>query len=405
VPRISNKSVNPTRVVPKQNWRGPTEVTRHVRPAHQALLWGRAAGRCEFAGCNRALWKSPVTQERVNLAEKAHIYSFADLGPRGNKGIPKEKINDISNLLLVCKSCHKTIDNERDGGRYTADLLRQMKEEHERRIEIVAGIAPEKRSHVLHYGANIGNYSSPLSFRLTAPALFPNRYPADDKAIELSTINSSFHDCDAYFWAIERHALATKFSQRVSERISLGEVAHLSVFALAPTPLLIVLGTLLTDIPQADVFQLHREPQGWRWPGRVRPTPQFTVSEPRHRSGQPALVISLSADIKADRIEAVLGPEVAIWNVTIPRPNSDFVKSRNCLEAFRRFMRPLLNRIKLAHGQTTSLHVIPAMPVSIAVELGRLRMPKADMPWKVYDQNNSRGGFAAAIDIPEGTQS
>jgi len=42
------------------------------------------------------------------------------------------------------------------------------------------------------------------------------------------------------------------------------------------------------------------------------------------------------------------------------------------------------------------------MPVSLAVELGRVRLPKADMPWLLYDQVNARGGFIRALTIPEG---
>jgi|GEM_PF-2304153 len=31
-------------------------------------------------------------------------------------------------------------------------------------------------------------------------------------------------------------------------------------------PLLIRLGTLLTEIRDVDVYQFHREPKGWAWP-------------------------------------------------------------------------------------------------------------------------------------------
>src|SRR5713101_624804 len=187
-----------------------------------------------------------------------------------------------------------------------------MKQAHERRVEITAGIAPEKRSHVLHYGANVGDHSSPLSFGVTAPALFPARYPADDKPIALATVNSSFKDRDAKFWAIEKHEVVTKFDQRVRSLLASGDVAHLSIFALAPQPLLILLGTLLTDIPQADVYQLHREPQGWLWPEKAEVVP-FTAAEQDRFDGPPALVLSLSASITPDRIEAVLGKSVSIW--------------------------------------------------------------------------------------------
>jgi hypothetical protein len=365
------------------------------------MLWGKAAGRCEFAGCNKPLWKSSVTQEQVNIDQKAHIYSFSDDGPRGNEDISKEKLNDLANLMLVCHECHKKMDKEKDGGRYTVPLLQAWKADHERRIEIVTGIAPGKRSHILLYGANIGDHTSPLKFADTALALFPKRYPADDKPIELGTVNSSFLDRNPRFWSVESESLTTKFNQRVRERLASGDVSHLSVFALAPQPLLILLGSLMTDIPRADMFQLHREPQGWNWPEKPK-VPQFSVQEPSASTGSPALVLALSATITDDRITSVLGDDVAIWKVTVPSPYNDFLKSPEQLTSFRALLRPLLDKIKARHGQKITLHIFPAAPVSIAVELGRVRMPKADMPWTIYDQVNALGGFVAALNISGG---
>jgi len=58
-------------------------IARRIEKRVEIELWGRAAGRCEFNGCNRALYKSSVTQEQGNFSEMAHIYSFAEKGPRG----------------------------------------------------------------------------------------------------------------------------------------------------------------------------------------------------------------------------------------------------------------------------------------------------------------------------------
>jgi hypothetical protein len=88
--------------------------------------------------------------------------------------------------------------------------------------------------------------------------------------------------------------------------------------------------------------------------------------------------------------------------VTIPEPNNDFTKSREQLSELRTIVRKLLDRIKARHGQNTPLHIFPAASVSVAVELGRIRMPKADTPWRIYDQINARGGFVHALDIPGG---
>lgn len=380
---------------------GPTEVTRDIPHHIESMLWGKAAGRCEFAGCNRQLFKSAVTQEQVNVAQKAHIWAFSSDGPRGNKGIPKKKLNDLDNLMLVCHGCHRKIDQHLDGGRYTVALLQQWKAAHERRVAVVTGVDPKKSSHVVLYGANIGTHSSPLKFADSAVAMFPERYPADDRAIELGTVNSHFNDRTAAFWDAERANLVDKFEKRVRERLASGEVEHLSVFALAPQPLLILLGTLLIDITKAGVFQLHREPQGWSWPARPK-AQKFVVREPAQTSGPPALVLSLSATVTDDRIHQVLGPRASIWSVTIPTPNNDFTKSRAQLSQFRAELRTLLDRIKAAHGQTTPVHIFPAASVSACVELGRIRMPKADTLWKLYDQVNARGGFVHAFDIPTG---
>lgn len=372
-------------------------TTRDIKDPVKYMLWGRAAGRCEFSGCNKPLWKSSVTQEPVNIAQNAHIYAFSEDGPRSNKGISKMKLNDFANLLLVCHECHRKIDARKDGGRYTVALLQQWKSAHEQRVEVVTGIVPTKRSTVLLYGANIGTHSSPLNFVDAASALFPQRYPDDSKGIELGLINSSQSERDASFWKTERENLEGKFERRVKERIAKGEVDHLSVFGLAPQPLLILLGSLMIDITRAEIFQLHREPAGWTWPSSARSV-NFSVQKPRTFDGSPALVLSLSATVTPDRITDVLGEKASIWTVTIPKPNNDFVKSRQQLAQFRTLLRALLDEIKAHHGQRTPLHIFPAAPVSLSIELGRIRMPKADMPWEIYDQVGQHG-FIQALTI------
>jgi allophanate hydrolase subunit 2 len=88
--------------------------------------------------------------------------------------------------------------------------------------------------------------------------------------------------------------------------------------------------------------------------------------------------------------------------VTLPTPHNDAIKSRDQLSRLRSLLRLALDRIKAAYSQSTVLHVFPAAAISVAVEFGRVRMPKADMPWLIYDQVNARGGFIPALSIPEG---
>ena len=389
-------------VTPKEepDYAALEEVTtsRHITDTTRFLLWGRAGGRCQFNGCNSPLWKNPVTQEPANIAQAAHLYAFSSDGPRGNEGIPKDELNNFSNLLLACHKCHKTIDEKKDGGRYSVELLQNWKSRHEARIERVTGIDPNHRSHVVLYDRAIGGVHSPVQYDKASVAMFPDRYPAEDQAIQLAAAASDSTERDADFWAVETRDLKRKFERKIQDRLEDGEIDHLSIFALAPMPLLIQLGTLLTEIRDVDVYQFHRSPKGWAWPNVDRRI-DLKVERPSTFDGSPALVIALSATIDDSRVKHAMGDDAAIWKITIPEPNQECIRSKANLSTFRQTARLLLNEIKASHGQDAVLSIFPAAPVSTMVELGRVRQPKADLNWMIYDENRALGGFTKAVEI------
>ncbi len=371
----------------------PKDVTRKIKPEVVRELWARAAGRCEFNGCNRIVYKTAVTQERVNISEQAHIYSFSENGPRGWGPFTKntKELNSISNLMLMCHDCHKTIDQDIKGEHYSAKLLLDWKTQHEQRVELVTGICPNKRSHVIIYGAKIGEEKAPLQFCDAVEAMFPDWYPAEERAITLS-MSCEHEDKNEEYWKTESANLKKAYERFAVPRIDENNPCHFSVFALAPQPLLIQLGTLLTDKIPVEVYQLHREPKTWKWQEYLSNF-NFTINRPKSFQYPPALIISLSDKISKERIWSVIGEEISIWELTIENYHNDFLKSKAQLAVFRETIRKLMIMIKEKHGQTTPLNIFPAMPVSCAVEFGRARMPKADMPWIIYDQNNKLGKF------------
>lgn len=375
------------------------EISRYVKPEAERKLWGLAAARCQFNGCNRLVYKSSVTQENANMAEKAHIYSFSEDGPRGRgpyKSNPAT-LNDVPNLLLACFECHQKMDQDKDGSRYSAELLLLWKKNHEERIRIVTEVDPCKKSHVVLYGARIGMESSPLRWDAASHAMFPAWYPADDRALTLS-MACSHDDSLPEFWLTEASHLRREFEKHIRSRMEEGNPNHFSIFARAPQPLLMLLGTLLTDKVPGMVYQLHREPTSWQWQSHPDDF-EFIVQEPTDKSGTPALVLALSAEVDPSRITQVLSGPVSIWQVTTNDCHNDMLRSEAQLISFRQTMRKLLVRMKSAHPSATHFHVFPVMPVSCAVELGRIRAPKADTPWLVYDQNNKQGRFIEAFMI------
>ena len=376
-----------------------TKVSRYIKNSVERELWGRAAARCEFDGCNRLLNISPVTKESGNFGQNAHIYAISPNGPRGRGPYEKDTsdLNSTENLMLLCYDCHKKIDADSDGARYSPELLKGWKQRHEARIRLVTGISPNKGSYVLMYGARIGEDSSPLNKPACFEAMFPNWYPVTEQPINLS-MHSASDDSFPSFWQQQAEHLKTQFDRYVRALIEDSEISHLSVFGFAPQPLLIHLGTLLTDKVSANVYQLHREPPTWSWQRHPEDF-EFVINEPNEKAGTPVLVFSLSAKIARERVQAIFGKDLSVWEVTIADCHNDFLRSEGQLSMFRKAARRVLTKIKEVHPEAEELPIVPAMPVSCATEFGRIRMPKADIPWVVYDQHNKNQGFTESIRI------
>lgn len=376
-----------------------SEVTRYIKRDIERELWARASGRCEFDGCNRLLYKSSVTQETVNLAQKAHVYSFSKKGPRGwgPFSVNTKGLNESVNLMLMCHGCHKKIDQDGMGIRYSAELLIGWKHEHEQKVEIVTGIRSDKKSHVILYGANISSEKSLIDYIYCIEAMFPDWYPSSERPVLLS-MKSELRDSSAVYWQAETAHLYKSYERNIAPLIDQSDCKHFSVFALAPQPLLIQLGILLTDKISVETYQPRREPKGWSWQELLGDF-DFIVNKPASFDGTPVLLVSLSDHVSIDRIKRVLGNNISIWELTIDCPNNDFMKSKEQLSLYRRYLRQLMVEIKKNHGNTEPLHIFPVMPVSCAIELGRIRMPKADMPWVIYDQDVSSEEFVKSIKI------
>ncbi len=356
----------------------------------RAIIWARAAGRCQYPGCNKSLIGDLISgKENANFGFIAHIVAEEPRGPRGNVMRSLQLADEPSNLMLLCYTHHKLIDVDDVEGHSVQRLL-DMKSIHETRIGIVTGIDVDRASHVLRYGAKIGAHESPVSLERVRLAMLPDRYPADGGSIGIEILGNAVQDGENKFWDVEPDNLRRQFESQLKPRIASREISHLSVFALGPIPLLIELGRLLCDIVPADVYQLQREPAGWRW-AKDAPNIQYQVSRPTSIDGPVALKLALSATITDDRIMAVLGEKTAIWSVTAPNANNDIMRHPNDLAEFRRVMRGLFNEIKTVHGKDALIGVFPAIPVSTAVEVGRVWMPKSDLPLVIYDESRGRG--------------
>lgn len=90
-------------------------------------LWGRAANRCAFSDCKIEL---TIDGEIDTLGEMAHIIAKSPDGPRGKSDISSESRDSYENLILLCPTHHKIIDNSPE--EWTVEKLKQTKEQHEK---------------------------------------------------------------------------------------------------------------------------------------------------------------------------------------------------------------------------------------------------------------------------------
>lgn len=365
----------------------------------QLALWAKSAGRCEYRGCNKPLVGDLVAgQHDGKFGFVAHIVADSPDGPRGDIARSKLLAKRLENLMLLCPVHHKGVDVDWLD-EHPETVLLDMKAEHEDRMAIVTNIDAERASHVIRFAADIGALDALVSVRSIFNAMPPDRHPANGRTIDIELIGCAYGDHQPEYWAVQRDNLRTLFGRRVKERIEQREIKQLSVFALAPQPLLMELGRLLGDIVPVVVHQRHREPSTWRWQVD-KPAMSFVESEPPDGlRSRVALKLALSATLNDDRIVAVLGDDVAIWSLTALDPNNDIMRRPDDLAEYKRRLRRLLDRIKAVHGERAVIDVFPALPSSAAVETGRVLMPKADLPWRVWDQNRRLGGFVETMTI------
>jgi len=361
-------------------------------------LWIASGGRCEYPGCNKPLYRDDLTWAKMNRSNVAHIIADKPTGPRGHPVLSKQLAGEFSNLMLLCYDHHHLIDHE-ERDEHPVEVLRALKAEHEQRIETVTEIQNRCKTDLFAYTARIGDFDPRITFAEAAAAVQANgKFAAHPHLQQLGRPDSQLTDAEGRFWQEEARNLRAVIGERVVPRYGRGDLQDLSLFAIAPQPLLILLGHLLRDIATADVYQRHREPAGWLWQSHPKGF-KYRTLRPKTVKGVPALVLALSAPIKDERILKKLGDDAAIWRIAVPRPDNDFLKSAEQLRQFRDLIRPLLDEIKDRHSKGIMLHVFPAAPVSVCVELGRAIQPKAHMPMRLWDENKDEGGFIHAFDI------
>lgn len=364
------------------------------------LVWGRAAGRCQFTNCGKRLDQDLVSGELgKNFAYLAHNVASSPGGVRGHPNLSHELADDPDNIVLMCDVHHRLIDDQKNAGIYDVEAVRAMKLASERRIDRLLSNPAAPAAHILRMSATIGDNETAIPWRDCVDAVVPTFTLADDRPLDIKLRGMEHKDSDPNYYAVEIGNLRRRFDRDIRGRFEEGEMQRLAVFGFAPMPVLMELGRLLSDLRNVTVFARHREPTpSWSWPNDGAPMRFQTV---RGASGprKVALKLCISADIADDRIfRAIPDHDVSIWTLRSDRFGTSTLRNESDLSDFRVEVGRALDEIRGQHGSDVELLIFPAIPAACAVEFGRTWQPKAHPTFWVYDE--LRGlGFVRCHDI------
>ncbi len=374
--------------------------SRSLSPTTRLLVCVNAGGRCQRQGCNRFLFEHPLTLTPGNFAEVAHIVAFKEGGPRGRSGPRPGNIDSLDNLMLLCPPCHKLVDDH--PAEYPRDLLQRHKAAHEERIRIVTDLGPDVRTLVLNFKAPVRGQAVDIPAFDVARAVYP-RYPVDKKGqlIDLNVLNGV---CGQAFFESAKQIVDRKIAELYAQGAPAYETRHVSLFALAPIPLLVYLGGRLSNKIPLDLFQRHRDTQDWTWKTEG-PAVDYEYlqlcqgSDPAHV----ALVLPLSGTIDHQRLPTTVDSTFSVYELRLRgiEPGLHFLRRRDDLTSFGLVYREFLAMLGSKHPKARELHLFPAVPAPIAVLCGFERLPQVQPHLVVYNNDGPEQGFTRALTVDD----
>lgn len=363
----------------------PTELT--VR-----ILCSRAAGMCQFCGCDKRLFYDTVTLADFNNSYVAHIIASSPGGPRGSIELSHQLSNDVSNLMLMCGEHHTLIDHDKET--YTVEKLKTMKTEHESKISELCSYFNVPKTELLVFSSPIKGSDVVIDIKVAAQAVLPKKQPQSPYGQNIKV--SSVHPYKSKeYWADVLTQLECANNYTIKNILSTSPQTHFSVFPLAPMPLIIKLGELFGDKIQADIFQKMRIPDTWKWQS-TDSTNTFSCKTSDVSDGNTIVVaIALTSDISDERISKAVDVK-CMYKIFAEKSGVDCIKSQQDLSDFWHIYQNTMDDILNRYSKNCDVCLFMAMPASAAFEVGRRYMPMIYPEIRIFDD---AGGFFETITI------
>ncbi|MEY9965977.1 hypothetical protein ABIA33_004032 [Streptacidiphilus sp. MAP12-16] len=379
-------------------------------------VWVRSGGRCTI--CNRYLLDGALANKTIRLGELAHIVGQQSTAgsPRGQNDLVERDTAD--NVMLVCADEHDEIDAPENLDVFTVEKLLAFKRAHEDRIKHVTGIAPDRATTVLRMIGQVRGHEVELTRQSASSAvltsgdrvpLFLESYSRHGIEIELrhvlgeATIDlrdvPGEDGANGEYYRQAKAVIDNVIDNKLNEGISRDQVAHISVFGFARIPLLVYLGSRLDDTVPTDVYQRHRHDETWTW-SEDEPAVAFSahLDQDVPPDEEAVLVLNISGTIQPGELPPHLaGLRRYRISPVEAMASPDIMRHRDSLASFQERLRALFSDIEATAKRVRRLHVLPAVPLSAAVSLGRVHDRHVHPSLTIYDRTN--GGYRPALEI------
>lgn len=384
-----------------------TEAPKIRRNDPEVLkLWVRAGGRCEFPGCNKYLLEDEFTGFEVSLEDMAHIVGRSRKGPRGENSLCIKDRNKVGNLMLLCSEHHnKIIDRTKLLSNFPPKKLLKHKKDHERRIYYLTSIQPGSETTIIRMRGKVRGDDVEIPVEQIRKAVFEyaGRYPRysmskNDIEIDLKNLPEN----DEIYWRAGVEIIDNVMERFYAPGIENAVIKHVSVFALSRIPFLIYFGSRLTDKIPTDIYQKHRGgEEGWIWMKNQRKINFKPIKlQTGKNNSNVAIILSVSGQIRIDNLPNNITDKFSIYEI-VPDgviPNRNILQLKSSLESFRNTYQLLLRKIEKTHKKTKSIHLFPAVPLSVAIVCGRELLKGISPSLRVYDVDKEKN-FKFAMEV------
>ncbi|MBT2485919.1 MULTISPECIES: SAVED domain-containing protein [unclassified Microbacterium] len=239
---------------------------------------------------------------------------------------------------------------------------------------------------VVRVTSRVRNTLSPATDRQIGAALHledlspAGEHPRDAEFV----VTIDANDSDPWVW--------TEGTQKIEKQIAdLRDSPYdtVAVFAMAPVPLLVFLGSKLDDKADIRVFPRFRDAEDlaccWRNEPETPSAFEVASSGASPTATDIVITVSVSGVVEVERGPAGL-TDMPRVSLVAEHPSPDAIQTKADLASFAKAWRSALAQVEINFPRCERMHLLAAVPIAAAIACGQHHMRDAQPPLIVYQR-------------------